>query len=294
MIADRLLGTTKMLGVTATLVACMGCTAEAGTEHTARTQQAITNGDDDDDDSAVVALLSGGKIFCTGVLVTPTVVLTAAHCVLPSAPEQVYFGAKPSSKKGRFIAVNGTLAHPEFDEDTLANDIAVVGLSEEATAAPLKVVRKDLDQSWIGREIRVVGFGAPSAAEIASLRKRTGVTTIESFTEDELRFKPSPSGTCIGDSGGPALVSYDDHEAIVGITSSGDAECKTYGRDMRVDRYLPFIQSYAKAYSLPVDPGAAENRGCTMSSRILGRSSTAAVLLLVMALVVAAARRRSL
>jgi hypothetical protein len=89
-------------------------------------------------------------------------------------------------------------------------------------------------------------------------------------------------------------VTVDDHEAIVGITSSGDADCKTYGRDMRVDRYVPFIQSYAKAYSLPVDPNAAENRGCTISSRVMGERSTAAILLIVMALVVAAARRRSL
>jgi len=288
----------RMLGLAA-LLACAGCAAEAGAEpnadsdaaQTASTKQAITNGDDDDADSAIVALMSGGKTFCTGVLITPTVVLTAAHCVLPLAPEQIFFGSRPSSKKGKFIPVSDTHAHPDFNEDTLENDIALVGLATKASAAPLNVVTRELDDSFVGREIRVVGFGAPGPDQITSLRKRTGVTTIASYGDDDFRFVPSPSGTCVGDSGGPALVTSGDHEAVVGITSSGDSECKKYGRDIRVDRHVAFIRSYAKAYSLPADP-AAENKGCSMSTPRAATRPSASALLLAMALAAATGWRR--
>src|SRR6185295_20195739 len=41
----------------------------------------IVNGMVDPGDPAVVALLDGGRAFCTGTLVSPHVVVTAAHCI---------------------------------------------------------------------------------------------------------------------------------------------------------------------------------------------------------------------
>jgi MYXO-CTERM domain-containing protein len=239
-----------------------------------------------------VALLSNGKMYCTGVLVTPTVVATAAHCVLPSPPEQIYFGSRPGSKSGTLIAVSDTRAHPDFDEDTLQNDIAVVGLAARAPAAPLGVITKPLDASDRGRPLRVVGFGAPAASEITDLRKRTGATTIDSIGDDDFRFHPSPSGTCVGDSGGPALVTIDGHEAVIGITSSGDSECRVYGRDMRMDRYVPFIRGYATAYSLP--PAPDRNQGCSAARATTGAPGPSPGVLVVagVAVVVALRRRR--
>lgn len=290
---------TKMLMIAAFVAAATGCAAPAaeGDVETndegavATTQQAITNGDDDDSDSAVVALLVGGKVFCTGVLVAPTVVATAAHCVLPSPPDQVYFGSNPRSKKGTFIAVSDTHAHPDFDEDTLENDIALVGLASKGPATPISVISKPLDDASVGRTIRVVGFGASAANATADLRKRTGTTTIDSYTNDDFRFHPSPSGTCVGDSGGPALVTVGDHEAVIGITSSGDSECKTYGRDIRMDRYVTFIRGYAKAYSVPAGP--VENQGCSMSSGPRGAGASSSALLLGVACALVGLRRRA-
>lgn len=294
--------TLQMLALTV-VVACSACAAPVETagaagaaageeESTGTTQQAITNGDDDDADSAVVALLQGGKVFCTGVLVTKNVVATAAHCVSPTPPEQIYFGKNPASKKGKFIDVSGTSVHPQFDEDTLDNDLGVVGLAEKAPVAPLNVFTKDMDASFIGRPIRLVGFGATAADETDDLHKRTGTTTIKSFGDDDFRFSPGPSQTCVGDSGGPALAQVGDHEAVIGITSSGDGECKSYGRDMRIDRYMPFIQNFAKAYSIRTGPSSVESSGCSMTGGVRGDSSTG-VLLAIACAAVARSRRRS-
>jgi secreted trypsin-like serine protease len=272
----------------AVLVTCAACAAPVGTdgsegEKTGTTQQAIINGDDDDADSAVVALLLNGSVYCTGVLLTNNVVATAAHCVTPTPPDQVFFGSDPSSKKGTRIAVTTSRVHPDFDEDTLVNDIAVVGLASTAPVAPLNVFVKEFDDSYIGLEIRLIGFGATGPEQTNNLRKRTGTTAITSYTDDDFRFRPAPSQTCVGDSGGPAVAKIGDHEAVIGLTSSGDSNCATYGRDMRIDRYLPFIQGYAKAYSIPTGPATVDSSGCSTSSRTPARGSSGAALLLVLA-----------
>jgi len=287
-------------------IACSACTAPIagdgsdgaqqsdGTEKTGTTQQAIVNGDDDDSDPAAVALMLNGSVYCTGVLVTTNVVATAAHCVTPTPPDQVYFGNDPSNKKkGTFIDVTTSRVHPDFDEDTLVNDIAVVGLAATAPTAPLNVFVKEFDDSYIGLEIRLIGFGATGPDNTQNLRKRTGTTAITSYTNDDFRFRPAPSQTCVGDSGGPAVAKIGDHEAVIGLTSSGDSNCASYGRDMRIDRYLPFIQGYAKAYSIPTGPKTVDNSGCSMSgtSRSNDRSSFAGGLFLALACVAATRAR---
>jgi hypothetical protein len=295
-----------VLAVIGACAACAACAAPVGQESgvdrergehgetIGTSQQAIVRGDDDNADSAVVALLLNGSVYCTGVLLTNNVVATAAHCVIPTPPEQVYFGSDPSSKKGTFIDVTTTRAHPDFDEDTLVNDIAVLGLASTAPVAPLNIFVKEFDDSYIGLEVRLIGFGATAGDGTGKLRKRTGTTAITSYTNDDFRFRPAPAQTCVGDSGGPAVAKIGDHEAVIGLTSSGDSNCSTYGRDMRIDRYLPFIQGYAKAYSIPTGPATVDNGGCSTSGRPAGHGSAAAALLLVLASVsIARARRRA-
>ncbi len=276
-----------------------GCAAASGAEpddeQTGTTEQAITNGDDDDDDPAVVALLLQGQVFCTGVLLTSHVVATAAHCVSVSPPDQVYFGSKPSTKTGTFIAVADTLAHPDFDEDTLANDIGLVALADKAPIAPLPVLTQEFDKSFVKLPLRLVGFGAPAANDDGNVRKRVGTTTIESYTADTFKFLPGPSQTCNGDSGGPAFATVGGKEYVVGLTSSGDANCKQYGSDVRVDRFVPFITGYAKAYSAKIASasGNASSKGCSLAPEARSNGAPLGVLLAVTAAAAAARARRA-
>ena len=299
---DRLPRQVLML-VLAIVAACSACAAPVEpasvslSETTGTARQEIVDGDDDDGDKAVVALLQNGKVYCTGVLITGNVIATAAHCVTPSPPEQIYFGSDPRTKKGTFIAVTTTRIHPQFDEDSLENDVAAVGLAATAPVAPLNIITTEFDQSFVGREIRLIGFGAPGPDATTDLWKRSGTTSITSYTDDDFRFRPAPSQTCLGDSGGPALARVGDHEAVIGLTSSGDSNCMTYGRDMRIGRYLPFLQGYAKAYSIPTGPSSVDNAGCSTSGGLPKRgSSSVAALLLALACVAigrSCARRRS-
>jgi MYXO-CTERM domain-containing protein len=277
-------------------VACPACVAAtddgADRAPSATTAQAITEADDDAADPAVVALLVRGQVFCTGVLIAKNVVATAAHCVSPSPPDQVFFGAKPSSKRGTFIAVSDHRAHPDFDEDTLANDIAVVGLATRAPVPPLPVLTEALDASWVGRPLRLVGFGAPASGAENDLHKRSGATTIERLGAADFVFRPGPSQTCNGDSGGPAFATVGDREVVVGLASSGDASCRTYGRHVRVDTYAAFLATYAEAYSTHRTAAPMPNSGCAAAPGPAPASPPPTTGLGALLLLAAARRRR--
>lgn len=252
--------------VLAASVALGACAAPVESEKLGETQEAITNGDNDDADPAVVALMVNGQVSCTGVLVSSHIVATAGHCVSLQPPTQVYFGAKPSAKKGTFIDVADTLPFPDFDEDTLANDIGLVALKDKAPVAPIPVLTREMDASFVKMPIRLVGFGAQSATDDGNIRKRRGETVIDSISTDFFKFHPGPSQTCNGDSGGPAIATIDGKEAVVGLTSSGDSGCKEYGSDIRIDRFVPFITTFAQKYSRQLAADDSKG-GCSASPK---------------------------
>jgi secreted trypsin-like serine protease len=252
-------------------VAVAGCAdlADAPVDEAERAvatiEQAITDGENDNGDHAVVALLTEGKIYCTGVVVGRFVVATAAHCVAPTPPDAILFGASVGARAARTIAVRKAAAHPEYDEDSLENDIGVVGLAQPSPVDPLPFRSAPLDDSFVGHPIRLVGFGATSA-DGSSLRKRSGATSVLELDAAAFRFKPMPSQTCIGDSGGPALAAVgNDREAVVGIASSGDADCQKYGRHTRIDHHVSFLENFAATYTPPAPRASVQSTGCTLT-----------------------------
>jgi len=215
---------------------------------------AIVGGKTDTGDPSVVALsasTSQGGALCTASVIAPTVLLTAAHCVLPSeVGPHATFVVLPSDDVNKDtteqLAVKETHYDPAFDIDQLQNghDIAVVILEKPTTLTPLPVSTTS-PASLVGKSVRLVGYGLGcAAAQTGAGVKRQVTTTVDSVDARLMQVGGNGKDTCNGDSGGPALATIGGKETIVGITSFGDASCGSGGYDTRVDLYGAFLGKY--------------------------------------------------
>lgn len=199
--------------------------------------QSVTNGTVATDDPAVVGLVADGRIGCTGVLVAPRVALTAAHCVSRGTPvDRVLVGQ--SADEGSYVDILRAWIHPSYEVGGSDHDLGVLLLRDPIGVAAVPLNEEPLTAADVGRDIRVVGFGAVSADDVSEPRKRQGTAVVGSVSPLILSLEPSPSQPCSGDSGGPALWSVNGEQVVVGIISHGDTECTQYAHVVRVDAHL--------------------------------------------------------
>ena len=249
------LGSAPPLAAIVAAIATAAC-SEAGratrAEPVETTRAAVVSGALDTDDPAVAAILPRRSACaqptptptCTGVLIAPRVVLTAAHCINdPSLRLEVYFGASTVDGSGRFDVVTAVSVHPKFDAKSHAFDVALLRLADDPGIAPVSMGTFD---AVIGASARVVGFGVDGSPTSVPGIKRAGVTTVTSFEAGSFRTAPGPSMSCAGDSGGPVLIRAADAgaELLVGVTSYGDSPCKEFAVNARVDAVRDFIDPF--------------------------------------------------
>jgi secreted trypsin-like serine protease len=245
-----------ILGVAA---AMMGCAAESSTDSDLdSTESAIINGVETTGFPSVVALY-GKKpgadkgMLCTASVVSPTVLLTAAHCVDPAVAGEgnEYFmltshnltdQANPSPR----IKVSAVHWDRQFSAQNLqgGHDIGVAILSEPTTLPALKFNR-NTSLSGIS-QARLVGYGLNNGqAQTGAGIKRTAEVPVGSI---DAKFVVTGSwfGTtmCSGDSGGPVFANVNGQETIIGVNSFGFIQCMGTGSSTNVATYLDFVNQY--------------------------------------------------
>jgi secreted trypsin-like serine protease len=238
---------------------------------------AVTTGD-----PAVVLLISypaDQSTFdtCTASLIAPTVLLTAAHCVDAANHPGYGFGvftgpdasayATVAALKPKLIAVQSVHAHPDYNPaPPFHADLAVVVLAKPLLTAPLPISRTAPTAALVGGPARIVGYGQIQYKQYNVIKHEAPTVVAALGVEDTIVVGDTVHRSCIGDSGGPALVVLDGVETIVGVDSYTELSgCLEPAHYRRTDVYTAFLDQYAPPPPPPVDAGLGGGGGSSSS-----------------------------
>lgn len=197
-------------------------------------------------------------IVCSGTLISPTVFLTAAHCVnwMPAegiATNDVYVTFDSVYEIGVSTIYPGTYyINPNYGHDNAdLNDVAVIVLDEpilHITPASLPTAGL-LDELKDAGELKnqtfvAVGYGTVRDDKTGGFHplywegaRRFATGTYDALTKSWLKISMNPStgngGTCYGDSGGPHFLG--DTDIVVSVTVTGDTPCRATDVTYRLD-----------------------------------------------------------
>jgi len=205
--------------------------------------------------------------LCTGTLVAPTWVLTAAHCVDPAVLKlssqdevtrnvRVHFNTVDVvNDLGLVVDAAATFKDPLFNQAHLgANDLGLIQLATPVTDVTPTPINLNPALAPVGTIVTIVGYGSTQKGATGTigiefeLRNRMSMSCpslgVGSDTNLLCFSQADNKGTCQGDSGGPALAVINGQPTVVGVTSFGDQQCADYGADTRIDAEASFLGTH--------------------------------------------------
>jgi hypothetical protein len=187
-------------------------------------------------------LILGSNKICTGILVTPDKVLTAAHCYCSGVDREVVIGTTILDYITR-LEIDKPKSRSFIDCEALNNDLSNISKGDVAVytlrspmndVAPRRIASENFVRA--AASVRAVGFGKTSSAMFGSKFTVDIVIASHDCTEPAIQ-SGGPYGctsgaemiaagmnrdTCGGDSGGPIYVlGQDVNLYLAGVTSRG-------------------------------------------------------------------------
>jgi hypothetical protein len=190
---------------------------------------------------SVVTIVGSRGNFCTGAVIAPKVVLTAAHCVQPGADYRIveYGTGQPTLQGIKSVAI-----HPGFRMEAMTAhrataDVALLQLDAPAKGKVAATLGMPTIPIQVGGRFTVAGIGVTVRGDGKSggtTRVAGLVATGKPGTLQIRLVDPVGQGTrdglgaCTGDSGGPVFEDKPNGPVIIGVVSwstgpNGSAGC---------------------------------------------------------------------
>ena len=217
----------------------------------------------------VVGVIWG--LACTGTLIDPEIVLTAAHCgcvwpdcVSPRNKGTVTIGGGADLNKETIeYARNDTIVlHPDWTGrnatvDPESVDISIYKLDTPVTAVDYYGVRKSaLTSSNLGDEGVIVGYGMSVTGDDSTRNvHRMGRNRILSVESNVFELGEGDANQCHGDSGGPFFADEGGEWVVSGTSTygtywEGDVDVcilDGFAWDVNIGTYRAWIEDTVKA-----------------------------------------------
>ncbi len=182
---------------------------------------------------SVVLIESSHGELCSGAVIGPDLILTAAHCVLQRAAYRVVAVDRRFRKRG--IRAIAAALHPSFVAGTTPRTQPGIDLAVLKLAEPLGPEFKPLGPTSAyglseGETVDIAGFGLSAeaargsarvlrAARLVSLGTLQAANRVVVVADERRLAETTGAGACRGDSGGPIVRGGPEEYQLLGIVS---------------------------------------------------------------------------
>jgi secreted trypsin-like serine protease len=191
---------------------------------------------------SVVTIIGSRGTFCSGSLIAPDLVLSAAHCIAPGTAYKLVL--YDGQRRPLLLDVKRVATHPQFSAQSIlahraSADVALLQLAEPvSTSKTVSLLGVPVAPISAGNHFLVAGIGVSKRGDGRSGGTVRSASLVATDRPGNLQIRLVDPGTgnkreglgaCTGDSGAPVFEDQNARAVIVGVVSWSTGANNTAG-----------------------------------------------------------------